>query len=66
MGSIKYPVPKDAVFVECRGPNCRTRIAWIVVEATGKRMPVEGDGTPHWANCKDREAFRKKRKVQKK
>lgn len=53
---IKFPIPDDAVARPCRG--CGKDIYWIVTEK-GKRMPVDPDGTSHFATCSAAGDFRK-------
>lgn len=43
---------------KCR--SCGADIIWTVTEA-GKRMPVDPDGTSHFATCKDADSWRKKK-----
>lgn len=41
----------------CKGASCGKIIYFRVTEA-GKTTPVNADGTPHWATCKDNATFR--------
>ncbi len=54
-----YPIPDDVVFKPCRDPKCGQQIAFIVTE-TGKKMPVNPDGTPHWTNCPGAKEFKRR------
>lgn len=53
---IKYEIPPGADVVPCRG--CGAAIAWVKTPA-GRSMPVDGDGTPHFATCPKASEFRK-------
>ncbi len=54
---IKYDVPAGATVAKCRG--CDADIVWLRTEA-GKLMPIDGDGTPHFATCPKAAQFRRK------
>lgn len=54
---VRYPVPADARVGACRG--CAAAIAWITTPA-GKAMPVDPDGTPHWATCPKAKDFKRR------
>lgn len=56
---VKYAVPVDAMLTQCRASECRRSIYWIITPA-GKRMPVDTDGTPHFATCPAASRFRRK------
>lgn len=56
---IKYDIPPGASISKCSG--CDADIVWIKT-AAGKSMPVDGDGTPHWATCPNAKDFKKKAK----
>lgn len=56
--AVTFPVPPSTPQKECR--SCRAKIFWIVT-AAGKRMPVNPDGTSHFANCKHAADWRKAR-----
>lgn len=45
----------------CKG--CGEKIVWVVTK-NGKRMPLDPDGTPHWASCPAAPEFRKPKHVQ--
>lgn len=45
---IVYQIPIDAPVGLCK--SCSAGIAWINTPG-GKHMPVDTDGTPHWATC---------------
>jgi hypothetical protein len=53
-----YTIPDDAKFYPCRDRRCGQQIAFVVTE-TGKKMPVNPDGTPHWMNCPGAKAFKR-------
>ncbi len=42
---------------QCRG--CRAVVYWVKTK-TGKNMPLDPDGEPHFATCPDAARFRKK------
>lgn len=42
----------------CR--SCCTTIRWAIHETTSKRMPVNPDGTSHFATCPQADAWRKR------
>ena len=44
----------------CRGLHCGATIWWQIT-ANGKRMPVNRDGTPHWATCPDSKFFKRRK-----
>ena len=58
MAEIKYDIPEGVRPSPCKG--CSADIYWIRTK-NGKWMPVDADGTPHWATCPDRKKFGKKR-----
>ena len=41
--------------------SCRSAIYWVKTE-NGKNMPINTDGTPHWATCPNAREFRKGKK----
>lgn len=43
----------------CRA--CQTQIYWVSTDK-GKNMPINTDGTPHWATCPEAKKFRTPRK----
>lgn len=58
---IRYEIPEKIMRnrpVICKGEGCRAEIYWIETES-GKRMPVDPDGTPHWATCPDAGRFKR-------
>lgn len=57
---VKYDIPPGTEVIGCRG--CHAPIAFIRTPS-GKSMPVDGDGTPHWATCKEPAQFRRGRNV---
>jgi len=48
----------------CKGPTCGREIEWHVT-ASGKRTPVDADGTPHWATCPDSKQFKDRQALEK-
>lgn len=56
---VKTEIPPGTRFATCRG--CGGAIAWIAT-AAGKRTPVDGDGTSHWATCPQASRFKPKAK----
>jgi hypothetical protein len=54
---LTFDIPPGAPVSSCSG--CNADILWIVTRA-GKRMPVNGDGTSHFATCPKAALFRKK------
>lgn len=55
---IQYEIPPGTREVVCKGEKCLRGIFWIETK-NGKRMPVDPDGTPHWATCPDAGRFTK-------
>lgn len=53
---VKYEIPAGTPPAKCRG--CGAEMYWIKTTA-GKNMPVDADGTPHWATCPERARFKK-------
>lgn len=41
----------------CR--SCRAEVMWVTT-AAGKRMPIDRDGTSHFATCPDAKDWRRK------
>jgi len=60
-GSVQpqYVIPAGTPEGTCRG--CGAKLYWIVTQA-GKRMPVDPDGTSHFATCPKADSFRGKGK----
>jgi hypothetical protein len=54
---IKYPIPPGAKSSACRG--CGAFVYWIRT-LTGKQMPVDPDGTSHFATCPKAAEFKNK------
>lgn len=44
---------------KCKG--CYADIYWVKTPG-GKNMPVDIDGTPHWASCPQAEDFKKRQR----
>ena len=57
---IKYKIPAGSSVRYCRG--CGKHIYWIET-ARRKKMPVDPDGTPHFATCSHAFEFRKKERA---
>jgi len=55
---IRFEIPPGAAVSPCRG--CGQSVAWITTKA-GKLMPVDDDGTSHFATCPKAGQFRKGR-----
>jgi len=51
----KYDVPAGDVGRPCR--SCGKQLHFVKT-GTGRTMPVEWDGTPHWGNCDRPDLFR--------
>lgn len=58
---IRFDIPPGTPTAICKG--CGEFIKWIRTRA-GKNMPVNADGTSHFATCKKADQFRKDRKPQ--
>ena len=56
MKEIKYSIPDYIKPKKCKG--CGAKIFWIKTQK-GKYMPVDPDGTPHWATCPVANDFKK-------
>jgi hypothetical protein len=54
---------QNAATASCRA--CHAPIYWVRTEH-GKNMPINTDGTPHWATCPKAKEFRKSRQPGKK
>lgn len=52
---LKFEIPEGTEPARCRG--CKAVIFWIKTER-GRNMPVDPDGTSHFANCPDADRFR--------
>jgi len=60
------PELEDAGFTfdtvgRCRGVRCKADLHWWFTPK-GKRIPLDPDGTPHWATCVDQAQFKKPRR----
>ncbi len=55
---VVVKIPTGTPPSECRSEKCKARI-FFVPTASGREMPVDADGTPHHATCKDVGAFRR-------
>lgn len=56
--AVTFPIPPSSPLQDCR--SCRAPIHWIVT-AAGKRMPVNPDGTSHFADCPNAATHRRAR-----
>ncbi len=54
---VKFPIPPNSASGICKA--CRKPIVWI--QPKKSPMPVDPDGTPHWATCSDPDRFRNPR-----
>lgn len=52
---IKYEIPDGTTPSHCR--FCERQIFWVNT-VNGKNMPVDPDGTPHFATCPETGRFR--------
>ena len=55
--AVKFTIPVGTPAARCRG--CGARIYWIITSAAQNRMPVDPDGTSHFATCPVADQFRK-------
>lgn len=53
---LRFPIPPSTPVKSCR--SCGADIHWIET-ASGKRMPVNPDGTSHFATCPNADQHRK-------
>ncbi len=53
---LRFPIPPATPVKACR--SCGAGIYWIVT-AKGKRMPVDPDGTSHFATCPNADQHRR-------
>ena len=60
MNAVEYPIPPGSVAQPCRG--CGDPVYWIKTKA-GQNMPLNPDGTSHFATCPKANQFRKKESV---
>ena len=51
----KFEVPSGAEWTECR--SCHEKIVWVRTKR-GRAMPVNEDGTSHFATCPDANEWR--------
>jgi hypothetical protein len=56
MLELKYPIPPGSVSHPCAG--CGEPIYWIKTKA-GASMPLNPDGTSHFATCPKADLFRR-------
>ena len=57
MADIRFDIPKGTSASKCKG--CQEYIYWIKTR-NGKNMPVNADGTSHFATCSKASDFRKR------
>ena len=57
MGDIRFEIPPGTPTVTCKG--CGEYIKWIKTR-NGKNMPVNADGTSHFATCPKASDFRRR------
>lgn len=57
MTDIRFEIPKGQGAMKCRG--CEEFIYWVKTR-NGKNMPVNADGTSHFATCSKASDFRKR------
>lgn len=55
---LRYRIPEGTRESACR--SCAAPIFWIVT-THGKKMPVDRDGTSHFATCPNAAAHRRRR-----
>ena len=55
---VRYEVPEGTPRARCKG--CNAKIYWIRTKKR-KWMPVDADGTPHFAACPKARRFRKRK-----
>jgi len=58
---LTFDIPEDAQPSKCRG--CGETVYWIITR-NGKRMPVDPDGTSHFATCPSAERYRRPKSKQ--
>jgi hypothetical protein len=57
MNHHRYHIPPGTKFRPCQ--SCRRTIGFIVNPDTGRRIPVNPDGTSHFTTCDDPKRFSK-------
>lgn len=57
----QYQIPEGTTFKPCRDERCKQPIAFIKTE-NGRMMPVNEDGTPHWATCIGYKTFKRNKR----
>lgn len=55
---VKYDIPPGATSRKCRDEACGKEIYFVMTVAKPRGMPVDPDGTPHWATCPGAAKFR--------
>jgi len=58
----KITIPPGAPLVACRAASCGEPIYWVK-SAVGRNMPINRDGSPHFASCPAADAFRRRRQA---
>lgn len=62
---IRLAIPPGTPEAKCKSARCGKTIYFVpsgqidLKSGRIKSIPVDGDGTPHWATCPDAAAFRK-------
>lgn len=56
-GEKRYQIPEGTRPKKCR--SCSATIYFVPTDS-GRTMPVEGDGLPHWERCDDPDRFKKR------
>ena len=58
MSDLRFEIPPGTPEARCR--SCQATIHWLKT-AAGKNMPVDPDGTSHFATCPDHQNWRKQK-----
>jgi hypothetical protein len=56
------PIPPSSPLVPCKGAGCSAPIHWVRT-ANDRNTPVNPDGTPHWATCRNAPEFRQRQRL---
>lgn len=56
---VRITIPPGSEHATCSSGKCGAHIVWVLT-GNNRHMPVDPDGTPHHATCKDVDAFRSK------
>ncbi len=57
MSTVAFEIPAGAKPRPCKGADCDALIYWVKT-VSGRRMPVNADGTSHWMTCPNAQRFR--------